>query len=242
MSATTAPPQRSARRGHRGTRSRPKRSAFGRYAARVLHWPTDAPLTTAMVLLLLATTLLLRTHPSDVGSVVAWASTNLHNLAHHPVAAILVSMFVVTGTLLPELLVVAISLAVLERAVGAFRTAVIALTGQVVATLLTEYGADLGAHLHLLAASSAERPDVGVSYVMYAVLAASVLLLTGRARLVGLLSVSACVLAPFVLAPGLTSTGHVLAVAVGAATMALIQLRARRRRASTTTPAVIADC
>ena len=170
-----------------------------------------------MVVLLLTTALLLRTHPGDVGTVVTWASTNLHNLAHHPVAALLVSMFVVTGPLLPELLVVAISFAVLERAVGALRTAVIALTGQVVATLLTEYGADLGARSHLLAASSVDRPDVGVSYVMYAVLAASVLLLVGRARLVGVFAVGVCVLVPFLIAPGMTSTGHVLAVAVGAA-------------------------
>ena len=228
MSAITAPPQRAARRGHRRTRSRWNRSAFGRSAAQLLPWPTVTPLATAMVVLLLTTTLLLRTHPGDVGTVVAWASTNLHNLAHHPVAALVVSMFVVTGTLLPELLVVAISFAVLERAVGALRTAVIALTGQVVATLLTEYGADLGARWHLLAASSADRPDVGVSYVMYAVLAASVLLLVGRARLVGALAVGACVLVPFLMAPGLTSTGHVLAVAVGAATMALMQRHVRR--------------
>jgi len=228
MSAITAPPQRAARRGHRRTRSRWNRSAFGRSAAQLLPWPTVTPLATAMVVLLLTTTLLLRTHPGDVGTVVAWASTNLHNLAHHPVAALVVSMFVVTGALLPELLVVAISFAVLERAVGALRTAVIALTGQVVATLLTEYGADLGARWHLLAASSADRPDVGVSYVMYAVLAASVLLLVGRARLVGVLAVSACVLVPFLIAPGMTSTGHVLAVAVGAATMALMQRHVRR--------------
>lgn len=229
MSAITAPPQRGARRGHRRTRSRWNRSAFGRSAAQLLPWPTVTPLATAVVVLLLTTTLLLRTHPGDVGTVVAWASTNLHNLAHHPVAALVVSMFVVTGTLLPELLLVAISFAVLERAVGALRTAVIALAGQVVATLLTEYGADLGARWHLLAATSADRPDVGVSYVMYAVLAASVLLLVGRARLVGVLAVSASVLVPFLIAPGMTSTGHVLAVAVGAATMALLQRRARRR-------------
>jgi rhomboid family protein len=229
MSAITAPPQRGARRGHRRTRSRGNRSACARNAAQLLPWPTVTPLATAMVVLLLTTALLLRTHPGDVGSVVAWASTNLHNLAHHPVAALLVSMFVVTGTLLPELLVVAVSFAVLERAVGALRTAVIALTGQVVATLLTEYGADLGARWHLLAASSADRPDVGVSYVMYAVLAASVLLLVGRARLVGVLAVGVCVLVPFLIAPGMTSTGHVLAVAVGAATMALMQRHGRRR-------------
>jgi hypothetical protein len=63
---------------------------------------------------------------------------------------------------------------------------------------------------------------------MYAVLAASVLLLVGRARLVGALAVGACVLVPFLIAPGMTSTGHVLAVAVGAATMALMQRHVRR--------------
>jgi hypothetical protein len=228
MSATTAPPQRSARRGRRETRSSWNRAVFARNAAQLLPWPTVTPLATAMILLLLIAALLLRIHPSDVNTVVAWASTNLHNLAHHPVAAMLVSMFVVTGNLLPELVIVAVGFAVLERAVGAFRTAVIALAGQVMATLLTEYGADLGARWHLLMASSADRPDVGVSYVMYAVLAASVLLLPGRVRLLGLLSVSICVLIPFLIAPGMTSTGHVLAVAVGAATMALIQRRARR--------------
>ncbi len=118
MSATAAPPQRAARRGRRGTRSRWNRAGFARNAARLLPWPTVTPLATAMVLLLLITALLLRTHPSDVNPVVAWASTNLHNLAHHPVAAMLVSMFVVTGNLLPELLIVAVSLAVLERTVG----------------------------------------------------------------------------------------------------------------------------
>jgi ABC-type branched-subunit amino acid transport system permease subunit len=76
---------------------------------------------------------------------------------------------------------------------------------------------------------------------MYAVLAASVLLLAGRARLVGLVAVSLCVLVPFLIAPGMTSTGHVLAVAVGTATMALIQRRARRQRTMTTAPAAIAD-
>ncbi|HEY2041756.1 MAG TPA: rhomboid-like protein [Jatrophihabitans sp.] len=181
-----------------------------------------------MVLLLLLAALLLRMHPTDVSAVVAWASTNLHNLAHHPVAAMLVSAFVVPGNLFPNLVIVAVSFAVLERAVGAGRTAVIALSGHVIATLLTEYGAELGAQLHLIADSSAERPDVGVSYVMYSALAASVLLLTGRAKLAGALIVSASVLVPFLLTPGMTTTGHVLSVAIGAATMTLLQRRGRR--------------
>src|SRR4029078_5874991 len=127
MSAITAPPQRGARRGHRRTRSRWNRSALGRSAAQLLLWPTVTPLATAIVVLLLTTTLLLRTHPGDIGTVVAWASTTLHTLAHHPVAALAGSMLVGNCTPLPEFVVVALSFAVLERAVGALRTAVIAL-------------------------------------------------------------------------------------------------------------------
>jgi hypothetical protein len=178
-------------------------------------------------------------HPADIGSVVAWASTNLHNLARHPVAAMLVSTFVVPGGLLPALLIVAVSFTVLERAVGAWRTFVIALSGQVIATLLTEYGADLGAKLQLLADSPADRPDVGVSYVMYSVLAASVLTLNGRAKLVGIAIVSACVLVSFSVSPGMTTTGHVLSVALGAGTIMLLQRHGRRRGRSKAATAVL---
>jgi hypothetical protein len=190
MSATKATGHQAARDGGPGTRSPGTRPVLARSASQVLPSPTATPLTTAMVLLLMLAALLLRTHPTDLSAVVAWASTNLHNLAHHPVAAMLISTFVVPGSLFPNVAIVAVSFTVLERAVGAGRTAVIALSGHVIATLLTEYGADLGAQWHLLADSSAQRPDVGVSYVMYSVLAASVLLLTARAKLAGVLIVS----------------------------------------------------
>lgn len=84
---------------------------------------------------------------------------------------------------------------------GAVRTAVITLAGQVVPTLLTEYGAKLGTQWHLIGGFSAQRPDAGESYVMYAVLAASAMLLTRKTKLAGLLLASACVLVPFVLSP-----------------------------------------
>jgi hypothetical protein len=204
--------------------------------AQVLPTPAATPLTTAMVLLLLLAAGMLHTHPGDISAVVAWASTNVHNLAHHPVAAMLTSAFVVTGNLMPQLAIVAVSFAVLERAVGARRTAAIALTGQVIATLLTEYGTEIGAQWHLLAQSSAERPDVGVSYVMYAVLAAGIASFTGRVRRVGLLIVSACVLGPFLLNPGMTTTGHVLSVAIGATMMTLPRRLTRPQAPEATFP------
>ena len=206
-----------------------RRPALARTAVRVLPSPRATPLTTSVVLTLVAVGLLLNTHPADVDAVVGWASTNVSNLGRHPVAALLASTFVVTGNLLPELAIVTVSFAVLERAIGAWRTAAIGMAGQVIATLLTEYGADLGAHWRLLAESSSERSDVGVSYVMYAVLAASVLSLAGWARYLGLVAVSALVLIQFDQAPGMTTTGHLLSVAIGAGSMLVVQRRAGHR-------------
>jgi hypothetical protein len=225
MSACSAKAHGSARDSETRAGSPWNRMTLARHAAQILPSPTSTPLATATVLLLLLAALVLRMYPGDTSAVVAWTSTNLDNLADHPVAAMLTSTLVVPGNVLPELVIVAVSLAVLERTLGAGRTAVIALTGQVVATLLTEYGAKLGTEWHLIGGFSAQRPDVGVSYVMYAVLAASAMLLTRKTKLAGLLLVSACVLVPFVLSPGMTTTGHVLSVAIGAAAMMTFRRR-----------------
>lgn len=208
------------------------RIPVARSAARLLPSPLATPLATLMVLLLLLAALMLHLYPGDLDAVVAWASTNVHNLADHPVAAMVSSTFVVPGNLMPNLAIVAVSFAALERAVGPGRTALIALTGQVVATLVTEYGIELGAHWHLLAESSTERPDVGVSYVMYAVLVAAIMSLRGPARIVGLLIVGVSVLYPFIVSPGMTPTGHVLSVAVGAVGMTSIGRSTYRRVAT----------
>src|SRR5947209_6843953 len=65
-----------------------------------VRWPFwKVPLTSSVVLLVLLVSVALHTDPGDADDVVAWASTNVHNLAHHPVAALLLSAFVVPGGL-----------------------------------------------------------------------------------------------------------------------------------------------
>lgn len=195
-------------------------------AARWLPTPRSSPLATATVAMLVMTALLLHTRPNDTDDIVAWASTNLDNLARHPVSSMIASAFVVPGGLLPDLAVVAIALSVLERAIGARRTALVALTGHVVATLLTEYGAYLAVQLNLLAGSPSDRPDVGVSCLMYSALAGCLLLLPRRAMVFATTLLGGYVLVPFSLDPGLTTTGHVLSVLIGVTTMSLLQRRA----------------
>ena len=136
-------------------------SAGWRVAVR---WPfRKVPLATSVVLLLLLVSVALRTHPQGAEDVVAWSSTNVHNLAHHPIAALLVSAFVIPGGLLSQLPLVAAGLGMVERAIGSLRTLVVAAAGHVLPTLLTEYGAAASGHLHLVAMSSPYRSDVGIS-------------------------------------------------------------------------------
>ncbi|MCU1656740.1 MAG: hypothetical protein JWO57_1396 [Pseudonocardiales bacterium] len=213
---------RSLERGH------PRRpgldsESLRRVATRVLPSPRATPLASGLVIGLLVSAVLLDTNPADITAVVAWASTNVHNLAHHPVAAMIASAFVVPGLSGAQIAIIAVAGAALERRIGTARTVLVALSGQVLATLLTEYGADLGAQLHLWTASSADRADVGVSYVMFSVLAAACLLLEGTARVLAIAAISTWVSIMFLMSPGMTSTGHLLSVAFGLATMWLLR-------------------
>lgn len=190
-------------------------------AAQLLTAAKTSKLTLAMTLPLLLASGVLAAEGSASSQVVAWSSTNLYNLSHHPIAALVTSIFVLQGGLLPSLVSVAIACAVLEHTVGAKRTLAIGLSAHMLATLLTEYGGAMASRLHLIAAFSAERDDVGVSYVMYALLAAAAITQTGRLRHLAILVVGGAVLLPFALAPGMTTTGHVLSVAIGAVAVTL---------------------
>ena len=181
--------------------------------------PLSTPLASVVVLLLLLATLTLRAHQSAIGGVVAWASTNINNLSDHPITAMLASAFVMPGGLGPDLIVVAVTFTVLERAIGAWRTAFVVLAGHVIATLLTEYGLEIGVRAHLFPLSDMDRPDVGVSYAMYAALGASSLLLRGRRRRIAVAAVVGVTLVPLLIDPGLTTAGHLLSVLIGAAAM-----------------------
>lgn len=217
------------------------RTTFDRHVVGVLRSPLSTPLASATVLLLSLAAIVLRSHPADTDGVVAWTSTNINNLDHHPIPSMIVSAFVVPGGLVPELIVVAITFAFLERGIGPWRTAVVAVSGHVLATLITEYGLDLGVRAHLFPLSSTDRSDVGVSYAMYAVLAASTLLLTGRRRGVAVAAVIGATLIPLLIAPGMTTAGHALSVAIGFAVITLVQPRTSTSDCPRSTPAAPPD-
>jgi hypothetical protein len=82
---------------------------------------------------------------------------------------------------------------------------------------------------NMLPDSDAVRADVGISYAMYAVVAAAMLLMTNRHRLLGMVAISAAVLLPLLSSVDMTALGHVISVAIGFVVMSLF---ARRRLAA----------
>jgi hypothetical protein len=184
--------------------------------------PRATPLTYVTVGLLLLTSVMLHTHPDAIDGVVGWASTNVQNLTHHPIAATVASAFVVPSGLFPDLLIVAVSFAVLERAIGTARTLLVAVAGHVVATVFTEGAVGFGISIGALPISDAVRSDVGISYVMYAVVAASIFLLRGLPRTVAVIVIVALVGIPAFSSRDMTAFGHLSSVAIGFAVISLM--------------------
>lgn len=189
------------------------------------------PLTAGLTTALIATSVVLETHPGELPRAVAWASTNVHNLGTHPIGALLASVAVTITPPWPGVVLVAVSCYLVERRLGTWRTAAIALAGQVIATILTEYGAAALAATHLTVASSPTRPDVGLSYVMYALLGAAALLLRPRWRRPAFAVLVVAVGVPLAIEPGMTTAGHVLALGCGAAVLAATTTRPRSESA-----------
>ena len=197
-------------------RERPQRIAAIRRAAstaRAVLPGRDTPMTVVVVIVIgLA---LARGTPGDA-DVMQWASSNLTNLHQRPVTAMLASIFVAAGGgLSPSTLLVAMAGSVLERRVGALRTAVIALLGHIVATLITEGAVHLAIWAHTDSRSAAGQLDIGISYVAFTVAASACRFLPTRWRALALATLLLRVSAPLAIAPGMTNWGHLLSVLIG---------------------------
>jgi len=188
------------------------------------------PLTIAVVVTLLTVNAVLDAHPAAAAAATRWASTNVRNLDHHPFGALLTSMFVIPGRPWPDIALVALGCGIVERRLEAGRAVLIALSGQVVASLITEYGAAAASDLHLIVESSPTRTDVGASYAMCSLLGAAALLLPQRWRRPALTALAGTVTVELAVDPGMTTAGHVLSVACGAA--ALVALTRRSAKAT----------
>ncbi len=153
---------------------------------------------------------------------IGWVSTNLANLADHPVAALVTSAFVPESDVLSWLAVGAIGLVGLNRAMGNARTLVLVIAVHVIGTLLSEGLVAVRILLGQLPDSARYLVDTGPSYVILGAVVASIAYASWPAR--ALSAVAFVLLAPHMFGglPSLevSSVGHVVvlvtALAVGA--------------------------
>ncbi|MFD0682905.1 rhomboid family intramembrane serine protease [Actinomadura fibrosa] len=170
--------------------------------------------------------------PGDRHAVIAWASTNLANLAVNPVGSMVASAFVAEGSQGVLLVLAAVGLFPVTRRFGNARTVLLVSISHVLGTVVSQGIAFVRLELGLLSDSIRTIPDVGPSYVLCAALVAAFLYGPGRwRRLVPL--AGWCALVP-VLFDGLLSldvaaVGHLVAMVTGALVGGLLLLLERRR-------------
>jgi hypothetical protein len=109
---------------------------------------------------------------SDAGQdeVIRWASTNLHNLGHHPVQSLIASAFLSEGDLLAWCLLGFLGLGLLGQRVGARAAMALTLAGHTLGTLVSEGIVWWRIDHHLLPANERLISDVGPSFVVVSAL------------------------------------------------------------------------
>jgi hypothetical protein len=177
----------------------------------------------------------------DQAAVLAWASTNVHNLGRDPVGSMIASAFLPTGALLAWPVLIALAMFGANAVLGNWRTAVTCAAGHVIGTLVSEgILADQIAH-GTKPGAARFITDVGPSYVV--VTAIAVGLLWGRWPV---RSAAALDLAGLVFIGGIFSglsqlavaaVGHVTALITGCALGSLLAWQRRRRLAVVRVPA-----
>jgi Rhomboid-like protein len=104
--------------------------------------------------------------PHDRAALQLWASTNVANLHHHPVPALIVSAFLAPGSLLAWLALIPLGMSGANRAFGNWRLLVVCAAGHVIGTAVSEGIVDYRVSHGHLAASWDHIIDIGPSYVV----------------------------------------------------------------------------
>ncbi|MFC6595943.1 rhomboid-like protein [Kitasatospora paranensis] len=187
---------------------------------RALPTPRRNPFALLYLALLLGTTLFAHlADPQLVRRLQALSSTDVHNLAHHPVLALVTSGCWVAGPLwTPYLWAVAVTVAPLERRVGGRRAAGVLAAGHVGATLLSQGVVLAAVALGAQGDDLLDALDIGVSYGVLASLGALAGLLAPRGRALALAVAATVVGNQLLQDPDLvTGVGHPVALLIGLA-------------------------
>ncbi|WP_199785738.1 MULTISPECIES: rhomboid-like protein [Actinomycetes] len=185
--------------------------------------PRSTPFTFGYLVLLLGTSLLIRFGSAKLtDKLLAVSSTDAHNMARHPLTALLTSAFwIADGGWLPYAVIFAIAVAPFERRFGGLRTALVFFSGHVLATIATELPVMALIRTDVLPHSAGRWLDIGVSYGFLTTAGVLVALLRGRARIVGIVALELFVIGVYVtddpatLASVVTLLGHACAAHFG---------------------------
>ncbi|WP_375425684.1 rhomboid-like protein [uncultured Friedmanniella sp.] len=194
---------------------------------RISHWlrrarPVASTSVTAGVYvgLFAATNALLRRQPAGTQQAwFSWASTDLVNLAHHPVGSMVLSALVDDSNVLDWIALGLIGLVAAGQSVGNLRCALLVAVAHVVGTLISE-------GILMLAIATGRAPseerislDIGPSYVIVAALTVGILYGRWPARIAS--AIAFALLAPYLFS-GLQHlevgpVGHCCAILIGVA-------------------------
>src|SRR5215472_363601 len=165
----------------------------------------------------------------DRAALLAWASTSVHNLEHHPVGCLVASAFFPTSFLLAWPAVIALAMFAATSVLGAWRTALTCAAGQLVGTVAYRVadGSLPPADRFLL--------DVGPSYVVMAAIAVALLYGGWLARAAAAVDLILLIFIGQVFA-GLSRlevapVGHLTALLTGGVAATLLVWHQRRRKA-----------
>ncbi|MFJ9947990.1 rhomboid-like protein [Kitasatospora sp. NPDC091207] len=168
------------------------------------------------------------------------SSSDGHNLVHHPLRALLFSGFWVAGTIwMPYLWAFALTVAPLERRVGAARAAAVFAIGHITATVLSQSVVIAAVATGRMESEALDFLDIGVSYGVLVSLGALAGLLSPRGRLLALGSAALLIAEQIVGDRDLvTGIGHPAALLTGVALWPWLRRGpGRRRRRSEAAPA-----
>jgi hypothetical protein len=164
-----------------------------------------------------------------------WASTNLDNLADHPLRAVFVSAFLVDGDVAGWTALAVLGFAGLVTATGPWRAVVVAAAAHLIGTAASEGILAARIDRGLEPASQRTILDVGPSFVVVGLLIATVVCGEGpwwRLAAAGGFAVLAPSLFDGLTAWDVPALGHLVAVLVGLVAGAVFLLRARSRARS----------
>jgi rhomboid family protein len=172
--------------------------------------------------------------PHDRAAVLAWASTNVHNLRHHPVGSLVASAFVTQTYATAWPVLIALAMFGANRVLGNWRTALVCAAGQVIGTLVSEAIVGYGVSHGLLPAAGRYIIDVGPSYVVVSAIVVALLYGSWPARATAAVDLALLVFVGNIFG-GLSdldvaAVGHVTAMTVAAAVGSLLLWQLRRRQ------------